>query len=352
MTLTNAAASNKAPAYFEIWWDKTVLVSGSAIERARERVMVEKLPADRALLEDLAFLPQSEVPQLLALADEVRERSCGNGIAVEVLYNAKKGGCSEDCNFCSQSARYATDVEPQALSSVEGFIEAARDAHARGAGEFCIVVAVRGPSAKLLERVCSAVRVIKQAYPLSVAVSLGILTEDQIAMLLEAGVDKVNHNLETSERYFPDVCTTHTYAERWETCQLVKRHGLELCCGGIIGMGETLSDRLDFLCALQALEPQEVPINFLNPRPGTPYQDRSLVEPIEALRFVAMARLALPDALIRFAGGREITLQGLQDLGMRSGASGLVLGNYLTTGGREDHDDFEMLQRLGFEVMN
>ncbi|MFN2528841.1 MAG: biotin synthase BioB [Candidatus Baltobacteraceae bacterium] len=329
-----------------------LLSRSSTIERAREQVLQRQLPVDRVLLEELALLPAGEVPQLLQLADEVRKQYCGNAVAVEVLYNAKKGGCSEDCNFCSQSARYASDVDPEPLSSVEGFLEAARDAHERGAGELCIVVAVRGPSAKLLERVCTAVRKIKQIYPLHVAVSLGILTDVQIFQLLDAGVDKVNHNLETSERYFADVCTTHSYAERWETCQLVKRHGLELCCGGIIGMGETIGDRIDFLCALQDLQPQEVPINFLNPRPGTPYQDRSLVEPTEALRFVAMARLALPRALIRFAGGREITLQGLQDLGMRSGASGLVLGNYLTTGGRGDHDDFAMLQRLGFEVMN
>ncbi|HEV7178657.1 MAG TPA: biotin synthase BioB [Candidatus Baltobacteraceae bacterium] len=329
-----------------------MLLSGSTIERARERVLVQRLPANRALLEEVARLPEAEVPALLGLADEVRLEYCGNGIAVEVLYNAKKGGCSEDCNFCSQSARYASDVEAEPLSSVEGFLEAARDAHERGASELCIVVAVRGPSTKLLERVCAAVKEIKQKYPLHVAVSLGILREDQIMRLLEAGVDKVNHNLETSSRYFADVCTTHTYAERWDTCQLVKKAGLELCCGGIIGMGETIEDRIDFLTALQKLGPQEVPINFLNPRPGTPYQDRSLVEPVEALRFVAMARLALPAALIRFAGGREITLQGLQDLGMRSGASGLVLGNYLTTGGRTDHDDFSMLERLGFEVMN
>lgn len=329
-----------------------MLLSGSTLDRARECVLERRIPADRALLEELAHLPAQDVPALLELADEVRASYCGNGIAVEVLYNAKKGGCSEDCNFCSQSARYASDVEAEPLSSIEGFLEAARDAHERGAGELCIVVAVRGPSTKLLERVCAAVKEIKRTYPLHVAVSLGILREDQIAKLVEAGVDKVNHNLETSERYFADVCTTHTYEERWETCRLVKRAGLELCCGGIIGMGETVGDRIDFLSALQELQPQEVPVNFLNPRPGTPYQDRSLVEPVEALRFVAMARLALPAALIRFAGGREITLQGLQDLGMRSGASGLVLGNYLTTGGRQDHDDFSMLDRLGFEVMN
>lgn len=326
-------------------------MSHPTIELARERVLERGLPADRDLLEALSALPESDVPDLLALADAVRERFCGNGIAVEVLYNAKKGGCSEDCHFCSQSARFASDVDAEPFSSVEGFIEAARDANARGAAEFCIVVAVRGPSTKLLERVCEAVRKIKAELPIKIAVSLGILNEDQILRLLEAGVDKVNHNLETSRRYFPSVCTTHTFQERMDTLQLVRKHKLEVCCGGIIGMGETIEDRIDFLLTLQSLEPEEVPINFLNPRPGTPFQDRSLVEPIEALRFVAMARLALPKALVRFAGGREVTLQGLQDLGMRSGASGIVLGNYLTTGGRGDKDDFDMLNRLGFEVL-
>ncbi|HEV7179729.1 MAG TPA: biotin synthase BioB [Candidatus Baltobacteraceae bacterium] len=321
------------------------------IDAARERVLERGLPADRALLEALTHVPEGDVSDLLALADAVREKFCGNAAGVEVLYNAKRGGCSEDCHFCSQSARYASDVEAEPFSTVEGFIEAARDAHLRGAGEFCVVVAVRGPSTKLLERVCEAVRRIKAELPLTVAVSLGILSEEQVIRLLEAGVDKVNHNLETSRRYFPSVCTTHTFDERWETLQLVRKHGLDICCGGIIGMGETTEDRVDFLCTLQLLEPAEVPINFLNPRPGTPFADRSLVEPVEALRFVAMARLALPRALVRFAGGREITLQGLQDLGMRSGASGIVLGNYLTTGGRGDEDDFAMLGRLGFEVM-
>ena len=326
-------------------------MSHPTIERARERTLLHRLPANRDLLHALAELPAEDVPQLLALADEVRAAYCGNGIAVEVLYNAKKGGCSEDCNFCSQSARFASDVEAEPLSSVEGFLGAARDAHERGAGEFCIVVAVRGPSTKLLDRVCTAVPLIKQQYPLTVAVSLGILHADQVQRLVEAGIDKVNHNLETSRRYFPSVCTTHSYDERWQTCRLVKQFNLELCCGGIIGMGETLDDRLDFLEALQELQPQEVPVNFLNPRPGTPFGDRSLLDPTEALRFVAMARLGLPSALIRFAGGREVTLQGLQDLGMRSGASGLVLGNYLTTAGRQDKDDFAMLDRLGFEVL-
>jgi biotin synthase len=291
------------------------------------------------------------VPRLLAGANRLREHFCGSTAAVEVLFNAKRGGCSEDCHFCSQSARFASDVTPEPLVVVDDFVAAARDAHARGAGEFCIVVAVRGPSNALMETVVDAVRRIKAELPLEVAVSLGILRSDQVERLAAAGVDKVNHNLESSRRYFPSVCTTHTYDERLDTCKRVRGGGLDLCCGGIVGMGETYDDRIDFLVELQELGPVEVPINFLNPRPGTPFGDRSIMDPMEALTFVALARFALPRALIRFAGGREITLQGLQDLGMHSGASGIILGNYLTTGGRSDADDFAMLERLGFEVM-
>jgi len=322
-----------------------------AIDAARRALIVERRPLRRNELETMSTLPSDEIESLLGLASEVRDHYCGQRAYVEVIYNAKKGGCSEDCHFCSQSARFASDVAPEPLKTVDEFVAAANEALARGAGEFCIVVAVRGPSSALLARVAEAVRVIKATTPLEVAVSLGILSDAQLAILVAAGVDKVNHNLESSERFFPSVCTTHTYAERWETCQRVRRAKLELCCGGIIGMGETMADRIDFLCALQALEPSEVPINFIDPRPGTPFSDRSVMEPMEALRYVAMARLALPGALIRFAGGREITLRGLQDLGMRGGASGLILGNYLTTTGRSDAEDFEMLERLGFEVM-
>lgn len=319
-----------------------------ALMAARKAVIERQGPLDRPELEQLASMSDAFVPDLLALADEVRREYCGDEVALEVLFNAKKGGCSEDCHFCSQSARYASDVEPERLHTVEDFLVAARAAHARGAAEFCIVVAVRGPSPTLLGVVVQAVSAIKQELPLTVAVSLGILREEHILELLKAGVDKINHNLESSRRHFPNVCTTHTYDERLDTCKLVKRHGMNLCCGGIIGMGESIDDRIDFLCELQALEPAEVPINFLNPRPGTPFADASLLEPAQALRFVAMARLALPKALIRFAGGREITLRGLQDLGMRSGANGLILGDYLTTGGRGDAEDFAMLERLGF----
>jgi biotin synthase len=328
----------------------TVLPAG-VLAQARARVIGDGRPADRALVSRLCTLPPDEISDLLRLADEVRARNFGDTASVEVLYNAKRGGCSEDCSFCSQSARYAADVDAAPLSSVDEFLAAAREAYARGAGEFCIVVAVRGPSEKLLQRVCRATCAIKAALPLTVAVSLGILTDAQLGALVESGADKVNHNLETSRRFFPSICTTHSYDERWETCWRIKRHGLQLCCGGIVGMGESAADRVDFLMALQELEPDEVPINFLNPRPGTPLGSRPLLDPSDALRFVAAARLALPTALLRIAGGREVTLQTQQDLGMRSGVSGIVLGDYLTTKGRSDADDYAMLDRVGFKVL-
>jgi len=324
-----------------------------ALATARRLALDEDTALEREVLAALTMLPREDVGGLLTLADDVRRRASGEAAAVEVLFNAKKGGCSEDCHFCSQSARYATDVIAEPLRETREFVAAAQAARDRGAGEFCIVVAVRGPSPALLERVCDATRAIVADMPeMQVAVSLGILTDSHCAALVEAGVGKVNHNLETSRRHFPAICSTHSYDERWETCRRVKDHGLELCSGGIIGMGETPDDRLDFLCALQELGPVEVPINFLNPRPGTPLSERSIVDPVEALRFVALARLALPHALVRLAGGREITLQGLQDLGMRSGASGIVLGAYLTTAGRDDADDFAMLERTGFRVLS
>lgn len=315
---------------------------------ARERILDERRPLDPTLLGALGQLGRDEIPLLLELADDVRAAYRGNRAHVEALFNAKRGGCSEDCAYCSQSARYATDVAASRTRSAGEIVAAARAAQARGVGEFCVVVAVRGPSAGLVTEVAAAVRAIKAELPLRVAVSLGIMGDDELATLALAGVDKVNHNLETSRRYFPEICTTHTYEERWETCLAVKRAGLALCCGGIVGMGETLDDRIDFLADLQRLDPAEVPINFLNPRPGTPLVGRALLDPWEALSMVALTRLALPNALVRFAGGREITLRALQDLGMRSGADGLIVGDYLTTAGRADAEDFAMLDRLGF----
>ncbi len=321
----------------------------SPIATARKRLIDDGLPADRELLTAIARLPEEATLELLALADDVRAKYCGDHVSLEILFNAKRGACPENCQFCSQSAQFETTIEATPLASVEEFLTAARAAHARGGTEFCIVIAMRSPSASVLRQLCDAVRAIKAELPLTVAGSFGLLRDSDVAQLAEAGVTRINHNIETARRFFPRICSTHSFDDRIATCKRIVAHGLDLCCGGIIGMGESKDDRIDFLMDLAALEPQEVPINFLDPRPGTPMSARELLAPMEALQFVAWARLALPRACIRFAGGRETVLRDWQEIGMRSGANGLVLGDYLTTPGRNDGEDFAMLKRLGYQ---
>lgn len=326
------------------------MLTTSPLTVATHQLLVEGKAAKYDLLLDLASLPDEQTMELLKLADEVRARYCGDHVSLEVLFNAKRGACPEDCKFCSQSAQFHTEIEATPLASVDEFLAAARAAHARGGTEFCIVVATRSPSARMLSQVCAAVRAIKAELPLTVAGSFGLLRDSDVAQLADAGITRINHNLESSRRFFPQICSTHSYDDRLATCQRIKSHGLDLCCGGIIGMGESLEDRMSFLMDIAALDPEEVPINFLDPRPGTPLEAQVLLQPMEALRFIACARLALPRACIRFAGGRETVLRDWQELGMRSGANGLVLGDYLTTRGRSDDEDISMLKRLGYQM--
>jgi biotin synthase len=185
---------------------------------------------------------------------------------------------------------------------------------------------------------------------LNVAVSAGILTEDQAARLAAGGVHRYNHNLETARSFFPQIVTTHTWEERFETCRRVRAAGMELCCGVLLGVGESVAQRVELLEQLRLVDPVEVPVNFLNPRPGTPLADRSLMEPLEALRWIALLRLALPAVLLRYAGGREVTLRDLQAMGMAAGVNGLIIGNYLTTLGRQPDQDLQMLSDLGMPV--
>jgi biotin synthase len=192
--------------------------------------------------------------------------------------------------------------------------------------------------------------VVQEATGLNVAISAGILTDEQARRFSEAGVHRYNHNLETARSFFPQIVTTHTWDERFDTCKLVREHGMELCCGVLFGMGESDEQRLELLGQLRDLEPAEVPINFLNPRPGTPLGDRELVPALEAIRWIAMARIALPDVILRYAGGREVTLRDLQSMGMTSGINALIVGNYLTTLGRSPDEDLRMLEDLRMPV--
>jgi len=230
-------------------------------------------------------------------------------------------------------------------------VGAAKATAATGATEFCIVAAVRGPDQRLMSQVARAVRAITEETGINVACSLGILTPAQAADLAALGVHRYNHNLETARSFFGQVVTTHTWAERHDTCALVKAAGMELCCGGIIGMGESLAQRAEFAGQLAALGPDEVPLNFLNPRPGTPLAGRPLVAAADALRTIAAFRLALPRTVLRYAGGRELTLGDLgTEAGMVGGINAIIVGNYLTTLGRPAQADLDMLSRLKMPI--
>ncbi len=229
-------------------------------------------------------------------------------------------------------------------------MRAAADAQASGATEFCLVLAIKGPDDKALAHILEAAAAIQSETDLEVAVSAGLLTDAQARTIAAAGVVRYNHNLEAAESFFPAICTTHAWRERWETCRSVKSAGMELCSGGILGLGETPRQRAELALALRALEPTEVPVNFLNPRPGTPLQRAPLLSPREALHGVALFRLVVPFAMLRYAGGREVVLGDLQAAGILGGANGLIVGNYLTTLGRSTGEDLRMLRDLEVPV--
>ncbi|MGH7685561.1 MAG: biotin synthase BioB [Candidatus Dormibacteria bacterium] len=310
----------------------------------------EHRDVDRGLAERLVAVPQEALPDLFALAHRVRVERMGPAVEVESIISAKTGGCPEDCVFCSQSARYHTEVAREPMLETAKLVDLARTTRAAGGTEFCIVVAVRGPDERMMRAVIDATHAIRQSVDIEVAASLGLLKDDQAQRLAAAGVHRYNHNLEAGPSFFPRICTTHSFDDRVQTCKLVRSAGMELCSGGIFGMGETWDDRLDLAFALRELETHEIPCNFLNPRPGTPLQFSTLLQPMEALRCVAVFRLVNPDAVIRYAGGREIVLRDLQAYGMLAGANGLIVGNYLTTLGRSAEVDLAMLADLGMPV--
>lgn len=326
------------------------MMTATVLHQARTTVLEggRGLPEEqlRAVLE----LPDEHLPELLGLAHEVRMRWCGPEVEVEGIVSLKTGGCPEDCHFCSQSGQFTSPVRAVWLD-IPALVEAARQTAATGATEFCIVAAVRGPDERLMTQLRQAVNAIRETVEINIAASLGILTQTQVDELVGMGVHRYNHNLETARSYFPSVVSTHTWEERYQTLRMVAASGMQLCCGGIIGMGETRAQRAEFAAQLAALAPDEVPMNFLNPRPGTPFADLAVLNAREALRTVAAFRLALPRTILRFAGGREITLG---DLGSRDGLLGgvnaLIVGNYLTTLGQSPQQDLALLAELRMPV--
>ena len=320
------------------------------LDIARAQVLGEGRGLDESQVLAALRLPDESLPDLLALAHEVRLRWCGPEVEVEGIVSVKTGGCPEDCHFCSQSGLFQSPVRAAWLD-IPSLVQAAVETAATGATEFCIVAAVRGPDERLMAQMREGVAAIRGAVDINVAASLGMLTQQQVDELAEMGVHRYNHNLETARSYFPHVVTTHTWEERWATLTMVRDTGMEVCCGGIVGMGESLEQRAELAAQLAELDPDEVPLNFLNPRPGTPFGDLPVMSGPDALRTIAAFRLALPRTILRYAGGREITLGdlGTRD-GMVGGINAVIVGNYLTTLGRSPDEDLALLGDLGMPV--
>ena len=320
------------------------------LARVRDQLVVgrERLVGEQ--LAQLAAVPDALVPSLAAVAHETRLAWCGDTVEVEGILSAKTGGCPEDCHFCAQSARFDTPVLATPFLDADQVLLAAQETAALGATEFCIVLAVRGPDERTMGRLLDLVPLIQAATGLNVAVSAGILDRAQAQRLATGGVHRYNHNLETSRSFFPEIVSTHTWYERYQTCLEVKAAGMELCCGVLLGMGETDAQRLELIGQLADLAPQEVPVNFLDPRPGTPLAIRKALRPLEAIRWIALMRLGLPDVILRYGGGRELTLGDLQAMGMTAGINALIVGNYLTTLGRSPNADLGMLRDLRMPI--
>ncbi|MBT2533066.1 biotin synthase BioB [Arthrobacter sp. ISL-48] len=320
------------------------------LETARMQVLEQGIGLSESQLLDILRLPDHAVPAALQLAHEVRLKHCGEDVEVEGIISIKTGGCPEDCHFCSQSGLFDSPVRGVWLD-IPALVRAAKETAATGATEFCIVAAVRGPDIKLMNQIKFAIDRINEEVDINIACSLGMLTQRQVDQLDSWGVHRYNHNLETARSYFPQVVTTHSYEERLETCAMVKDAGMELCCGALIGMGESLEQRAELAAQLAALEPHEVPLNFLNPRPGTPLENQGIMDGKDALRAIAAFRLAMPRTVLRYAGGRELTLG---DLGTREGLLGginaVIVGNYLTTLGRPATADLNLLVELNMPI--
>lgn len=293
--------------------------------------------------------PPTELLPLLDAAFRVRRAAFGWKVHIHVLENAKLGACPEDCGFCSQSSRFGSPGGEAPILDVEALVAGARRAHAARAKRYCMVTATRGPSARDLDVICAATERIKAEFDLEVCASLGLLTEAKAERLAAAGVDRFNHNLETSERHFDKIVSTHTYADRVATVRMARAAGMTVCCGGIVGLGESQDDLLDLAFALRDLEADSVPVNFLDPRPDTPLQGYARIEPTYALRVLCMFRFLHPRADLRVAGGREVTLRSMQCMALYP-ANSIFTSGYLTTGGATPHHDHQMIADMGFTL--
>jgi biotin synthase len=293
--------------------------------------------------------PEARMPDLLAAAFKVRRHYFGKRVQLHMLMNAKSGLCPEDCHYCSQSSVSHAPIDKYPFLPKEKLIEGAMKAKAAGAVRFCIVNSGRGPTDKEIRELSSVVREIKSRVEINICCSLGLMDEDKIQALKEAGVERINHNLNTSERHHPDICTTHTYADRVETVNNVKSVGLSSCCGGIMGMGETDDDVIDLALSLRKLGVDSIPLNFLYPIDGTPFAGVHNLTPQRCLKILCLFRFVNPDKELRVGGGRELNLGPLQPLSLYP-ANSIFVNGYLTTPGQEASEAHKMIADLGFEI--
>lgn len=291
-----------------------------------------------------------KLPELVAGANKVRDRFCGDKVDLCSIVNAKSGLCEQDCSFCAQSAHNGTSAEIYPMKSPEEILEHAIAAEEAGAHRFCIVTSGGRLYDKEFEAAVEAVGLIKDNTSLMRCASLGRLTSGQLNQLIEAGLDRYHHNLETSSAYYPSICSTQDYQDKVETIRIVKDSGLQTCVGGIFNLGESHSQRLQMAFEIREVGPDSVPLNFLNPRPGTPLSQQPQMDVFEAIRIIALYRLIMPNPVIRLAAGRCETLGCLQEKAAEAGINGLLIGDYLTTKGPNSKKDLAMLLKLGFKV--
>lgn len=297
--------------------------------------------------EKLIHVSDASLDLLSSTADLLTRRINGDSVDVEQLSNVKKNACSEDCSFCSQSAFYNTGIETYELAPPEEIIAQARRAKDEGAGSYCMVAAWREPSRENFEKVCGIIQMINESVGINIECSFGFLTEQQARRLRELGVVRYNHNLETARSKFPEICTTHTYDDRLKTLKAARDAGLELCTGGIIGMGETREQRLELALELASIAPEEVTINILVPVKGTPLELQPPLGSGEIARIFALLRFLLPRSLIKISGGRETALDDDGRSLLRGGANGIITSGYLTMGGNNSDKDAAMIQEIG-----
>jgi biotin synthase len=300
--------------------------------------------------ETLLGTPDELLQRLFAAADRVRIRFKGSKFDSCSLINARSGRCGEDCAFCAQSSHHPTDCDVYGLKSGEEILTAARAAKEAGAVRFCTVTSGGAMSAREFDELIESLQKVRAEVDIALDASLGFLDDDRAQRLAAVGVTRYNHNLETSRDYYSEICTTHHFDQRVDTVRKVMSSGFSACSGGIIGMGETPLQRLDLAFTLAELGVDCVPINILNPRPGTPLYNTAQPAPLEILKTVAIFRLILPKATIKIAGGRERNLRDFQAMALRSGANGMIIGGYLTTAGRCLEEDLDMIRQAGFAI--